>query len=60
MLTIGLGLVIQPAAVDLCVYAALGILVGAMKAWAQRRVSSRSVRFGAWHVRAARRPRVSP
>ena len=37
MLTIALGLVIHPAAVELCVYAALGILVGAMKAWAQRR-----------------------
>ena len=37
MLTIGLGLVIHPAAVELWVYAALGILVGAMKAWAQRR-----------------------
>ena len=37
VLTIGLGLVIHPAAVELWVYAALGILVGAMKAWAQRR-----------------------
>ena len=31
VLTIGLGLVIHPAAVELWVYAALGILVGAMK-----------------------------
>ena len=37
VLTIGLGLVIHPAAVELWVYAALGILVGAMKVWAQRR-----------------------
>ncbi len=37
VLTVGLGLVIHPAAVELWVYAALGILVGAMKAWAQRR-----------------------
>jgi uncharacterized membrane protein YjjP (DUF1212 family) len=37
VLTIGLGLVIHPAAVELWVYAALGILVGAMKAWAQWR-----------------------
>ena len=36
MLTVGLGLVINPAAVDLWVYAVLGIVVGAMKAWASR------------------------
>src|SRR4029078_12799994 len=37
VLTIGLGLVIHPAAVELWVYTALGLLVGAMKAWAQWR-----------------------
>jgi uncharacterized membrane protein YjjB (DUF3815 family) len=37
VLTVGLGLVIHPAAVELWVYAALGMLVGAMKAWAQWR-----------------------
>ena len=36
VLTVGLGLVIHPAAVDLSVYAALGALVGAMKVWAAR------------------------
>jgi uncharacterized membrane protein YjjP (DUF1212 family) len=36
VLTVGLGLVINPAPVDLWVYAALGIVVGAMKAWASR------------------------
>jgi uncharacterized membrane protein YjjB (DUF3815 family) len=36
VLTVGLGLVIHPAAVDLWVYGALGILVGALKAWAAR------------------------
>ena len=36
VLTVGLGLVIHPAAVDLGAYAALGFLVGALKAWAAR------------------------
>jgi uncharacterized membrane protein YjjP (DUF1212 family) len=36
LLTVGLGLVIHPAAVELWVFAALGILVGAMKLWAER------------------------
>jgi len=36
VLTVGLGLVINPAPVDLWVYAALGMLVGAMKIWAAR------------------------
>jgi uncharacterized membrane protein YjjP (DUF1212 family) len=36
MLTIGIGLLIHPAAVELWVYAALGVLVGAIKAWARR------------------------
>jgi uncharacterized membrane protein YjjP (DUF1212 family) len=36
VLTIGIGLLIHPAAVELWVYAGLGILVGAMKAWAAR------------------------
>ena len=36
MLTIGLGLVIRPTAVDLWVYAALGALVGVMKVLAGR------------------------
>jgi uncharacterized membrane protein YjjP (DUF1212 family) len=36
VLTVGLGLVIHPAAVDLWVYAALGLLVGALKSWAAR------------------------
>jgi uncharacterized membrane protein YjjP (DUF1212 family) len=36
VLTVGLGLLIHPAAVDLWVYAALGVLVGAMKAWGAR------------------------
>jgi uncharacterized membrane protein YjjP (DUF1212 family) len=36
VLTVGLGLVIHPAAVDLWVYAALGVLVGLMKAWTER------------------------
>ena len=36
LLTVGLGLVIRPAAVDLWVYAALGALVGAMKAYSRR------------------------
>jgi uncharacterized membrane protein YjjP (DUF1212 family) len=36
VLTVGLGLVINPAPVDLWAYAALGIVVGAMKAWASR------------------------
>ena len=40
VLTVGLGLVIHPAPVDLWVYAALGILVGAMKAWANRFAST--------------------
>ena len=34
VLTIGLGLVIHPAAVELWAYAVLGALVGVMKAWA--------------------------
>jgi uncharacterized membrane protein YjjP (DUF1212 family) len=38
VLTIGLGLLIRPAAVDLWVYAALGALVGAMKIWTERYV----------------------
>jgi uncharacterized membrane protein YjjP (DUF1212 family) len=33
VLTVGLGLLIHPAAVDLWVYVGLGALVGAMKAW---------------------------
>jgi uncharacterized membrane protein YjjP (DUF1212 family) len=37
VLTVGLGLVIHPAAVELWVYAGLGILVGSMRLWAQRR-----------------------
>src|SRR5262245_55595028 len=36
LLTIGIGLLIHPAAVELWVYAALGVLVGAIKAWARR------------------------
>jgi uncharacterized membrane protein YjjP (DUF1212 family) len=36
VLTVGLGLVINPAPVDLWVYAALGMVVGAMRAWASR------------------------
>ena len=36
VLTVGLGLVINPAPVDLSVYTALGALVGAMKIFAQR------------------------
>jgi uncharacterized membrane protein YjjP (DUF1212 family) len=36
VLTVGIALVIRPAAVDLWVYAALGLLVGAMKLWAAR------------------------
>jgi uncharacterized membrane protein YjjP (DUF1212 family) len=36
VLTLGLGLVIKPAPVDLWAYFALGCLVGAMKAWAAR------------------------
>jgi uncharacterized membrane protein YjjP (DUF1212 family) len=36
VLTVGLALVMHPAAVDLWVYVALGGLVGAMKAWAAR------------------------
>jgi uncharacterized membrane protein YjjP (DUF1212 family) len=40
VLTVGLGLVIHPAPVDLWVYAALGVLVGAMKAWANRFAST--------------------
>jgi hypothetical protein len=36
LLTIGLGLVIRPAPVDLWLYLALGSLVGAMKVWAGR------------------------
>jgi uncharacterized membrane protein YjjP (DUF1212 family) len=36
VLTVGLGLVIRPAAVDLWIYFALGALVGAMKALAAR------------------------
>lgn len=36
VMTIGLALVIHPAAVDLWVYAVLGCAVGAMKAWAAR------------------------
>jgi uncharacterized membrane protein YjjP (DUF1212 family) len=36
VLTLGLGLVIHPAAVDLWVYLALGALVGALKVWAAR------------------------
>jgi uncharacterized membrane protein YjjP (DUF1212 family) len=36
VLTVGLGLVIRPAAVDLWVYAALGAAVGALKAWTAR------------------------
>jgi uncharacterized membrane protein YjjP (DUF1212 family) len=36
VLTVGLGLVINPAPVDLSIYAVLGIVVGAMKAWASR------------------------
>jgi uncharacterized membrane protein YjjB (DUF3815 family) len=40
MLTIGIGLLIHPAAVELWVYAALGVLVGAIKAWARRFTTS--------------------
>jgi uncharacterized membrane protein YjjP (DUF1212 family) len=36
VLTIGIGLLIRPAPVELWAYAALGLLVGAMKAWAAR------------------------
>ena len=36
VVTVGLGLVIHPAAVDLWVYLMLGALVGAMKLWAAR------------------------
>lgn len=36
VLTVGLGLVIHPAPVDLWVYAALGVLVGCMRVWADR------------------------
>jgi uncharacterized membrane protein YjjP (DUF1212 family) len=36
VLTLGLGLLIHPAAVDLWVYVGLGVLVGAMKAWSVR------------------------
>ncbi len=36
LMTVGLGLVIHPTAVDLWAYAALGVLVGALKAWAAR------------------------
>jgi uncharacterized membrane protein YjjP (DUF1212 family) len=37
VLTLGLGLLIHPAAVDLWVYVGLGVLVGAMKAWSAGR-----------------------
>ena len=40
VLTVGLGLVIHPAPVDLSVYTALGALVGAMKLFAQRFASA--------------------
>jgi uncharacterized membrane protein YjjP (DUF1212 family) len=40
LLTIGIGLLIHPAAVELWVYAALGVLVGAIKAWARRFTTS--------------------
>jgi uncharacterized membrane protein YjjP (DUF1212 family) len=36
VLTVGIGLLIRPAAVDLSVYFGLGLLVGALKLWAQR------------------------
>ena len=36
VLTVGLGLLIHPAAEELWVYAALGVLVGAIKLWAER------------------------
>jgi uncharacterized membrane protein YjjP (DUF1212 family) len=36
VLTIGLALLIHPATADLWVYAALGVLVGAMKVWSDR------------------------
>jgi uncharacterized membrane protein YjjP (DUF1212 family) len=36
VLTVGLGLLIRPAAVDLWVYAVLGALVGALRIWAHR------------------------
>jgi uncharacterized membrane protein YjjP (DUF1212 family) len=36
VLTVGLGLLIHPAAVDLWVYVALGLLVGSLKAWTDR------------------------
>lgn len=35
-LTVGLGLVIRPAAVDVSVYLGLGLLVGALRVWAAR------------------------
>jgi uncharacterized membrane protein YjjP (DUF1212 family) len=38
VLTVGLGLLIRPAAVDLWVYLGLGALVGALKIWAERYV----------------------
>ncbi len=40
VVTVGLALVIHPAAVDLWVYAGLGMLVGAMKARAERSATS--------------------
>jgi uncharacterized membrane protein YjjP (DUF1212 family) len=40
VLTIGIGLLVHPAAVDLWVYGALGLLVGAMKVWAGRFAST--------------------
>jgi uncharacterized membrane protein YjjP (DUF1212 family) len=40
VLTVGLGLLIRPAAVDLWVYAALGAMVGVMKAYARRFASN--------------------
>ena len=49
LLTVGLGLVIHPAAVELWVFAALGTLVGAMKLWAER--------FAAHRLPGARRRR---
>jgi uncharacterized membrane protein YjjP (DUF1212 family) len=36
VLTLGIGLLIRPATEDLWVYVALGLLVGAMKAWVRR------------------------
>jgi uncharacterized membrane protein YjjP (DUF1212 family) len=36
VLTIGIGLLIRPAPVDLWVYVLLGLVVGGMKAWARR------------------------